>query len=82
MPIDAFLTVLLVGLIAGWLSGLILKGRGFSLLGNVIVGVIGAFLGGFILRLLGVGITGFIGQIIVATLGSLLFVWLLRFIKK
>ena len=44
---------LVIGLIAGWLAGIIMKGRGFGILGNIIVGVIGSVLGGFLFRLIG-----------------------------
>lgn len=82
MTFQGFLTFLLVGALAGWLSGLIAKGRGFGLAGNVIVGVIGAFLGGFAFGLLGISAHGFLGQLIFAVVGALVFVWLLRFIKR
>jgi uncharacterized membrane protein YeaQ/YmgE (transglycosylase-associated protein family) len=68
--------------LAGWISGLIAKGQGFGLLGNMIVGIVGAFLGGFGFGLLGITAHSFIGQLIFAVIGALLFLWLLRFIKK
>ena len=68
--------------LAGWISGLIAKGQGFGLLGNMIVGIVGAFLGGFVFGLLGISAHNFLGQLIFAILGSLLFLWLLRFIRK
>ena len=82
MSPTSFLTFLLIGGLAGWIIGLITKGRGFGLAGNIIVGVIGAFLGRFCLGLLGISATGFIGQLIFAVLGAALFVWLLGFIRK
>ncbi len=82
MTIQGFFTFLLIGALAGWLSGLIAKGRGFGLAGNIIVGVIGAFLGGFCFGLLGISAHGFLGQLIFAVLGALAFVWLLRYIKN
>ncbi len=50
---DSFL-FLLVGLVAGWLAGQIMKGKRFGLVGNLVVGVIGAFIGGYVLGLLGI----------------------------
>lgn len=82
MSFTAFVTFLIVGGLAGWLSGLLTKGSGFGLMGNVIVGIIGAFLGRFCFGLLGISAQNLIGQLIFAVIGALLFVWLLRFIKR
>ncbi|QYM77778.1 GlsB/YeaQ/YmgE family stress response membrane protein [Horticoccus luteus] len=82
MSARAFLTFLVIGLLAGWISGLITKGRGFGLAGNLIVGVVGAFLGGFCFGLLGLTAHNFIGQLVFAIAGAVLFSYLLRFIKN
>ncbi len=82
MSFQNFVIFLIVGALAGWISGLITKGKGFGLPGNMIVGIIGAFLGGFCFNLLGLGAHNFLGQLICAVVGSLLFLWLLRFIRK
>lgn len=82
MDFRQFIVFLIVGGLAGWISGLITKGSGFGILGNIIVGIIGAFLGGFLFRLVGISANLFIGQLIFAVVGALIFVWLLRFIKK
>ncbi len=82
MSLQYFLTFLLIGGLAGWISGLITKGRGFGLAGNMIVGIVGAFIGGSIFSLVGIAAYGFIGRLIFAVAGALLFVYLLRFIKK
>jgi len=82
MTLQSFLTFLVLGALAGWISGLIAKGRGFGLPGNMIVGIVGAFLGGFVFGLLGISAHNSLGQLIFAILGSLLFLWLLRFIRK
>ena len=82
ISLQELLTLLIVGLVAGWLGGVIMKGRGFGVAGNLVVGVIGALLGGLVFRLLGLGAYSLIGRIISALVGSLLFLWLLRFIKK
>jgi uncharacterized membrane protein YeaQ/YmgE (transglycosylase-associated protein family) len=82
MSLQYFLTFLLIGALAGWISGLIVKGGGFGVVGNVIVGVVGAFLGNFCFGLLGIGATGLLGRLIFAVLGSLLFVWLLKFVRR
>jgi uncharacterized membrane protein YeaQ/YmgE (transglycosylase-associated protein family) len=82
MSIEAFLTLLIVGALAGWISGLIIKRRGFGPIGNVIVGVAGAFLGRFAFGLVGIHASNLVGQLIFAVLGALVFVYLLGFIKR
>lgn len=76
------LTWIVVGLIAGWLAGLVMKGGGYGLLGNIIVGVIGGLLGGWIstsLLNIGAGVTGInFGSIVIAFLGSVVLIALLR----
>jgi uncharacterized membrane protein YeaQ/YmgE (transglycosylase-associated protein family) len=73
---------LLIGILAGWLAGKILKGKGFGLAGNLIIGVIGALLGGFLFRLLGIRTEGFIGSIAMAVIGAIVLLYLIGFIKK
>jgi uncharacterized membrane protein YeaQ/YmgE (transglycosylase-associated protein family) len=73
---------LLIGLAAGWLAGQIMKGGGFGIVGDMIVGVIGALLGGFIFRLLGIAFYGLLGSLITATVGAIVLLALLRVIKR
>jgi uncharacterized membrane protein YeaQ/YmgE (transglycosylase-associated protein family) len=74
---------LIVGLIAGWLAGTLVKGGGFGLIGDLVVGVIGAILGGYLFGLFGVGSGGgLIGSIIVATIGAVVLLFLVRLIKR
>jgi uncharacterized membrane protein YeaQ/YmgE (transglycosylase-associated protein family) len=82
MTLQSLVLFLVLGALAGWISGLITKGSGFGVAGNIIVGIIGAFLGGFVFGLLGISAHSFIGQLLFAVAGALIFVWLLRFIKK
>jgi uncharacterized membrane protein YeaQ/YmgE (transglycosylase-associated protein family) len=72
---------ILIGLCAGWLAGQITKGKGFGIVGNLIVGVIGALLGGFAFGLLGLSATSLLGSLITATCGAVLLLWLLRKIR-
>jgi uncharacterized membrane protein YeaQ/YmgE (transglycosylase-associated protein family) len=65
------LYVLVVGVAAGWLAGRLSKGRGFGLLGNLIVGVLGALIGGFLLPLVGLTAAGLVGLLVQATVGAL-----------
>jgi uncharacterized membrane protein YeaQ/YmgE (transglycosylase-associated protein family) len=77
-----FVWFILIGMCAGWLAGQFMKGSGFGLLGNLIVGVIGALLGGFTFHLVGLAAYGLLGQLIVATVGAVLLLALLRFVKR
>ena len=73
---------LLIGLVAGWLAGKIIKGKGFGLLGNLIVGCIGALLGGFLFGQLGIDFYGIIGALVAALVGALILLWIIGLIKK
>lgn len=78
-----FVWFIFIGLIAGWLAGVIVKGGGFGLLGDIVVGVIGAVLGGFLFRFFGVYIGGgMFGAVLVATIGAIAFIFILRFIGR
>ena len=73
---------IIVGLIAGWLAGKIMKGSGYGTLVDTILGMVGAVVGGFILRLLGFYSSGgLISSILVATLGAVVLVWLAHKLK-
>ena len=70
---------LVVGAIAGWLAGQVMRGGGYGLLGDIIVGIIGAFIGGFLLSVLGIGgSAGLIGSIVVAFIGAVVLIAILR----
>jgi uncharacterized membrane protein YeaQ/YmgE (transglycosylase-associated protein family) len=69
---------LVVGLIAGWLAGVVMKGGGYGMLGDIIVGLIGAFLGGMLMGMFANGTGGFIGSIFVAFIGACVLIFLLR----
>jgi len=80
----SLITWLIVGLIAGWLAGIVARGGGYGLLGDIIVGVVGALLGGFLTgRLLGVDyVTGFnLTTIVVAFVGALILIAVLRLFR-
>ena len=76
------LWVIVIGILAGWIAGKIMRGRGFGLLGDLIIGVIGSLLGGFVFGLMGLGAYGLIGRLVVAVAGAVILLWLIRFIKK
>ena len=73
---------IICGIIAGWLTGLIMKGGGYGLLGDLIVGLIGGLIGGFLAGLFGVAPTNLIGQILVAVLGGVVLVAILRMFNR
>ena len=62
---------LIIGLVAGWLAGQVMKGRGFGLVGNLIVGVLGALAGGFLFRLFGLEAHSLLGSLTTATVGAI-----------
>ena len=82
MTITAIIIFLLIGAVAGWLAGLIMKGGGFGLVGDIVVGVIGSFIGGWLFSLLGIAAGGLIGAIIAAVVGAIILIAILRLIKR
>ncbi len=78
-----FIWFILIGLVAGWLAGQLMKGGGFGVIGDIIVGVIGALIGGFLFSALGVSMGGgLLGSLIVATTGAVILIFVLRLIKR
>ena len=74
---------IVIGLAAGWLAGQVVKGGGYGVIGDIIVGMLGALLGGFLFQRSGVFAgSGLLGSLIVATIGAIILVFLLRLIKK
>ena len=73
---------IVVGLIAGWLAGKIMKGSGFGLIGDLVVGVLGAIIGGWLFGILGLAAWGLIGSILMALVGALLLLYVVRMVKK
>ena len=71
-----FLYFLLLGAAAGWLAGKIMKGSGFGLLGNIVIGIIGGVLGGWLFGLLGLQSVGLIGSLITAVVGAIALIWI------
>jgi uncharacterized membrane protein YeaQ/YmgE (transglycosylase-associated protein family) len=73
---------LLVGLVAGWLAGRIMKGKGFGLVGDLVVGVIGAFIGVWLFGLLGISSGGILGLLVAALVGALVLLYVIRMVKR
>lgn len=83
MTIESLIIILLVGAIAGWLAGLIVKGYGFGLVGNIVVGIVGAFIAGFLFPALGISLgAGIVASILHATIGAVVLLLIIRVIKR
>ena len=82
MDLTSLVIFLAIGAIAGWLAGLLMKGGGFGLLGNIVVGILGAVIGGFAFGLLGVSAGGLIGSIVTATVGAVVLLLIVGLVKK
>lgn len=82
MAIGVLLVFLAIGAVSGWLAGKLMKGGGFGLLGNIVVGVIGAVIGGMLFSFLGITTRGLIGSIITATVGAMVLLYVVRLIKR
>ena len=75
----ALLWFVIIGAVAGWLAGQFMRGYGFGLLGDIVVGIIGAFIGGYLFRRVGVEIGhGMLGSLIVAFVGAVLLLFIVR----
>lgn len=82
MTLESLLIWLLIGAVAGWLAGVIVKGYGFGLMGNIVVGIVGALLGGWIFGAMGIITYGILGAIVGATAGAVILLLLLRVIRR
>ncbi len=81
MDLTSLIWFLLIGLCAGFLAGMLFKGSGFGLVGNLIIGVIGALLGGWLFGLLGITAGGLLGALVMATVGAIALLFLLSLIS-
>ena len=82
MTITDLIIFLVMGAVAGWLAGVIMKGGGYGLVGDIIVGVIGSLIGGWLFGLLGIAAGGLIGSIVAAVVGAIILIAILRLIKR
>lgn len=73
---------IIIGAVGGWLAGELVKGRGFGLTGNIVVGIIGGLVGQFLLEPLGLEAGNWLGSILVATFGATVMIVLINIIKK
>jgi uncharacterized membrane protein YeaQ/YmgE (transglycosylase-associated protein family) len=83
LGVDSVIALLIVGAIAGWAAGKIVRGYGFGLLGNIVVGIVGAFIGVWLLTALGVDSgTGFLAAIIKATIGAVVLLVIVGLVRR
>lgn len=83
MDVHSLIIWLVIGAVAGWLAGTLVKGGGFGLIGDIVVGIIGAFIGGWLAGALHLHLgAGIIGSILTATLGAIVLILLLRLVRR
>ena len=83
MPVETLLIWLVIGGVAGWLAGVIMKGYGFGLVGNIAVGIVGSLIGGWLFGTYFVGTGGgMLGAIIGATIGAVILLFLIRVVRR
>jgi uncharacterized membrane protein YeaQ/YmgE (transglycosylase-associated protein family) len=83
MAIDALIILLVIGAIAGWLAGMIVKGYGFGLVGNIVVGIAGAFIAGWLFPRIGFILTGgILATIVNAVIGAVILLLAVGFLKR
>ena len=73
--------ILIIGTLAGWLAGQVMRGSGFGLLGDIVVGIVGSLIGGFVFGILGIYSYGFVGRVVMATVGAMVLLYLVRKLK-
>lgn len=76
--VSSVIWYLIIGAVAGWLAGTFVKGRGFGLWADIVVGIIGAFIGGFALSIFGIRMTGIVGDLITSTIGAVVLLLIVR----
>ena len=83
MSLQSLIIILLIGAVAGWLAGVLMRGRGFGILGNIVVGIVGALRASWLLPMVGIAIGGgILGAIIHATIGAVILLFVIGLIKK
>lgn len=83
MALEALLIWLIVGALAGWIAGAVVRGGGFGLVGDIVVGIVGAFIAGWLFPRLGFSLaTGIVGTILEAAIGAILLLLVIRLIRR
>ncbi len=73
---------LIIGALAGWIAGEIMRGHGFGLVGNLVVGIIGALVGGLLAGTLNIAAYGLVGSLVMAVIGAVVFLFLLNLLRR
>ncbi|MFN0088546.1 MAG: GlsB/YeaQ/YmgE family stress response membrane protein [Blastocatellia bacterium] len=83
MDMNSLIVALLIGAAAGWLAGVVMKGRGFGTVGNIIVGIIGSFIGGWLFSALKISIaSGALGTLITSVIGAVVLLFVVGLVKR
>lgn len=72
---------LIIGGIAGWIAGEIVRGNGFGIVGNIVVGIVGAVVGGFLFSLLGIDAYGLVGSLVMAVIGAVVLLFIINAVR-
>ncbi|MDX1380076.1 MAG: GlsB/YeaQ/YmgE family stress response membrane protein [Xanthomonadales bacterium] len=73
---------IIIGGLAGWIAGMIMKGGGSGVVMNIVIGIVGAVIGGFVFGLLGIAAGGVIGSLVTAIIGAVLLLWIVGMVRK
>lgn len=76
------IVTIIVGILAGFFAGQVMKGSGYGLVADLLLGLGGGIVGSFVLGMLGIGATGIIGSILIATFGAVLLIWVVRMFRS
>lgn len=82
MTVEQMFWFLFIGLIAGWLAGVLVKGHGFGVIGDIIVGMLGAVVGGWLFGAVGLSAYGTLGAILMALVGAVFLLFLIGLVKR
>lgn len=82
MDAHSLIIFLVIGAVAGWLAGLLMRGGGFGLFGNIVVGIVGSVIGGFLFGLLGITAGGFVGSLVTAVVGAAVLLFVVGLFKR
>ena len=80
--LSGLIWAVVIGLIAGWLAGTVMKGRGYGVLMDIVLGIVGGVIGRFVFGMLGLASWNVIGSIVVSFVGAVILIWLVRQLKK
>jgi len=80
--LGALIWILVIGALAGWLAGLIMKGSGFGLLGDIVIGIVGSLIGGFLFSLVGLEAYGLVARLLMAVAGAVVLLFIVKLIRR